>query len=78
MEERMADEADNAQLRTAQVTEAGIARVRQKLNAPGSARCEDCGEPIPALRRQSLPGAVTCVDCQMKREQCARHRLRRE
>lgn len=33
--------------------------------------CEDCGEPIPAARRQALPGVRRCVGCQtaLEREQ---------
>ena len=31
--------------------------------------CEDCGEPIPALRRETLKGCRTCVYCQEIREQ---------
>jgi phage/conjugal plasmid C-4 type zinc finger TraR family protein len=30
--------------------------------------CEDCGEPIPPARRLALPGARTCVPCQVKRD----------
>ncbi|AZM96089.1 TraR/DksA family transcriptional regulator [Vreelandella venusta] len=30
--------------------------------------CEDCGEVIPAARRERLPGVVTCVPCQTRRE----------
>lgn len=30
--------------------------------------CEDCGEPIPAKRREMVKGCVTCVECQGLRE----------
>ena len=30
--------------------------------------CEECGEPIPERRRQALPGARTCVQCQSERD----------
>lgn len=30
--------------------------------------CEDCGEPIPGLRRNAVSGCDTCVDCQSLRE----------
>jgi phage/conjugal plasmid C-4 type zinc finger TraR family protein len=26
--------------------------------------CIECDEEIPALRRRTLPGVTTCVDCQ--------------
>ena len=29
-----------------------------------SARCEECGETIPAARRQAVPGVRFCVTCQ--------------
>lgn len=30
--------------------------------------CEECGDPIPQKRRQALPGARTCVGCQLARD----------
>lgn len=30
--------------------------------------CEDCDAPIPARRREALPGCTTCVECQEVRE----------
>lgn len=30
--------------------------------------CDDCGEDIPPLRREKVPGCRTCVDCQSLRE----------
>ncbi|RXE48722.1 TraR/DksA C4-type zinc finger protein [Chromohalobacter israelensis] len=30
--------------------------------------CEDCGDEIPAARRERLPGVATCVPCQTRRE----------
>ncbi len=34
----------------------------------GPVECEDCGEEIPAARRERLPGVTTCVPCQTARE----------
>ncbi len=45
-----------------------LARARMPAGA-GSDFCEECGEPIPPARRQALPGARTCVPCQVKRDQ---------
>ncbi|ENX4473600.1 TraR/DksA C4-type zinc finger protein [Enterobacter roggenkampii] len=71
----MADEVDDAQLRTERLIEAGILRVVASMNRNGSVFCEDCGERIPDKRRACLPEAVTCVDCQHKREVvCLHHR----
>nr|WP_127881243.1 TraR/DksA C4-type zinc finger protein [Pseudomonas carnis] len=30
--------------------------------------CEDCEEPIPLLRQQTIQGCATCVSCQGLRE----------
>lgn len=43
----------------------GVQRARQQLPAgAGRSHCLDCGEAIPAARREALPGAVRCLDCQ--------------
>ncbi|AKH43188.1 phage/conjugal plasmid C-4 type zinc finger TraR family protein [Altererythrobacter atlanticus] len=34
----------------------------------GATHCDECGEPIPEKRRQALPGARTCVQCQSGRD----------
>ena len=34
----------------------------------GAAFCDECGEPIPAARRDALPGVRTCVPCQSGRD----------
>ncbi|MBZ9576760.1 TraR/DksA family transcriptional regulator [Modicisalibacter sp. MOD 31.J] len=36
------------------------------------AECVDCGEEIPAARREAAPGAHTCIECQGIREMRAR------
>lgn len=42
---------------------------RAKLPSGESAKyCAECGEEIPERRRQALPGAKTCVDCQAGRD----------
>ncbi len=30
--------------------------------------CVECGEEIPAARRQAVPGCECCIDCQGMRE----------
>jgi phage/conjugal plasmid C-4 type zinc finger TraR family protein len=35
--------------------------------------CDDCGEPIPARRRQALPGVRTCIVCQADRDKRVTH-----
>lgn len=41
-----------------------ISAISAELAAPGNEDCEDCGEAIPAARRQALPSARRCVGCQ--------------
>jgi DnaK suppressor protein len=36
--------------------------------AVSSQICEDCDEPIPLLRQQTIQGCATCVSCQGLRE----------
>lgn len=38
------------------------------LPAVSATWCEDCGEAIPQLRREKVPGCQTCYDCQSLRE----------
>lgn len=35
--------------------------------------CEDCGDEIPAPRRQAAPWATTCIECQGIRERRGRY-----
>ncbi|MGO4170422.1 DksA/TraR family C4-type zinc finger protein [Novosphingobium sp. YAF33] len=35
--------------------------------------CEDCGETIPARRREVLAGVRTCVACQAQRDKTVVH-----
>ncbi len=35
--------------------------------------CDDCGEAIPAKRREALPGVRTCVACQSERDKALVH-----
>ena len=46
-----------------------LAGARARMPAgSGSEFCDDCGAVIPAGRRAALPGARTCVPCQMARD----------
>jgi len=49
-----------------------VLRARQRMPAgEGETHCAECGEEIPAARRQALPGARTCVPCQAARDTSA-------
>lgn len=51
-----------------------VLRARALLPAGTSAEeCDDCGEPIPARRRDAVPGVRTCIACQSERDKAVRH-----
>ncbi|MDH3975514.1 MAG: TraR/DksA family transcriptional regulator [Deltaproteobacteria bacterium] len=61
----MADDADMAQVSTEQLLDAKIASCRSSAQSgSGSVECVDCDEPIPAARKEAVPGCVRCIDCQ--------------
>lgn len=66
----MADFADIGSERTEQLLEEALARHQRSAAAPAISAtwCEDCGEAIPLLRREKVPGCQTCIDCQRIRE----------
>ncbi|MEE7559309.1 DksA/TraR family C4-type zinc finger protein [Xanthomonas sp. Kuri4-2] len=42
-----------------------IKRARSQLpSGPSLERCEECDAPIPAARRQAVPGVRLCIECQ--------------
>lgn len=44
-----------------------VARARRNIPKGESLLfCEECGEEIPLLRRQSLPGVRLCLECQQE------------
>ena len=50
-------------------TNDAVAAARAGLpTGEGSEYCVECGETIPLARRQALPGARTCIDCQSGRD----------
>lgn len=60
------DEAQRAMIRV----EEQIALSKSMLpKGPGRSHCIDCNEVIAEQRRLALPGVVTCVDCQAKRDE---------
>lgn len=50
------------------VTDAVLAARARMSPGVGATHCEDCSETIPERRRDALPGARTCVDCQSARD----------
>ncbi|WEK45390.1 MAG: DksA/TraR family C4-type zinc finger protein [Candidatus Andeanibacterium colombiense] len=50
-----------------------VLRARAGMPAgEGALYCDECGEEIPAARREALPGARTCVACQSGRDAARR------
>lgn len=62
--------ADNADVAT-EIIEEGLERSLHNMRAGrglGAEDCEDCGTEIPAQRREAVPWAVRCVECQEMEE----------
>ena len=50
--------------------EDAIKRARAQLpSGPSLAYCEECGDAIPAARREAVPGVRLCVACQAERDE---------
>jgi phage/conjugal plasmid C-4 type zinc finger TraR family protein len=65
----MADDIDRANDQAQYFLDNAIRRSRKVPSNRVSAQfCEDCGDPIPLLRQQTIVGCETCVDCQGTRE----------
>lgn len=64
----MADIADLANDQADYFLELALARHVAAPVLESAKYCVDCDEPIPALRREHVPGVQTCVDCQGIRE----------
>jgi len=46
-----------------------VALARSRLPSGQSlCECEECGEEIPAARREAVPGVRLCIACQTERE----------
>ena len=54
--------------------EAAFAKCRINHNAVSATHCVDCGDPIPARRRELVAGCQRCADCQEEFEERGKHR----
>ena len=59
-----ASEIEEAQREDALQAQARRAGLDGKTIADSAEECQMCGEPIPELRRQAVPGVTTCIECQ--------------
>jgi phage/conjugal plasmid C-4 type zinc finger TraR family protein len=67
----MADIADRANRHTEiWLAEALAAREEAAAQTPGHSAlyCRECGERIPAARRNAVPGCQLCIECQEELE----------
>jgi len=64
----MADVIDRGNEQAEYLLEVALARRPQLPVGPSATHCDDCDEPIPALRREKVAGCTTCVECQRIRE----------
>ncbi|MGR6981206.1 TraR/DksA family transcriptional regulator [Testudinibacter sp. P27/CKL/0425] len=60
----MTDLFDRASKIEQQQRDLAIAKHRQQHGKVSAIYCEDCDEPIPELRRQTIVGCSRCVTCQ--------------
>ena len=64
------DDIDRATRHAARMLAAQLASQVGKGSYQGESRhlCEECDDPIPAARRQHVPGVRLCVPCQSRAE----------
>jgi phage/conjugal plasmid C-4 type zinc finger TraR family protein len=64
----MTDVIDIANDQAEYFLQVALDRRPRPTNAISAQFCEDCDEPIPLLRQQTIQGCATCVSCQGLRE----------
>ncbi|MDR5868124.1 TraR/DksA C4-type zinc finger protein [Halomonas koreensis] len=69
----MADNADIATEMMERRMEGALAHHRLPSAQAENDECEECGDEIPAARRQAAPWATTCIECQSIREGRNKH-----
>ena len=57
---------EHDQAAVAREVAATIGGVQRTLAQPGAADCIQCGDPISAARRQAMPSARRCTECQRR------------
>ncbi|BCS51474.1 TraR/DksA family transcriptional regulator [Aeromonas veronii] len=64
------DDIDRANNHAARMLAVHLANQVGKGRYQGESRhhCEECDDPIPAARRQHVPGVRLCVPCQSRAE----------
>lgn len=62
------DDCDRADMWIEVERAQGVRLVRDKVGQEGAADCEVCGEDLTPERREAMPCARTCVECQAANE----------
>lgn len=63
------DDADRAGIEQARLENAFLAkRTTLTPSQPSATDCIDCGDEIPAKRREYVPGVQRCINCQTLKE----------
>lgn len=70
----MTDIYDRAQELEQRQRDAALAHqaAASRTRGPSLSHCEDCGDDIPPLRREKVPGCTRCVSCQSDHEKASR------
>lgn len=71
MSAEIIDQANELAERRLEMT---IQNMRINHNAVSSTHCVECGDPIPARRREVVAGCQRCADCQEESEVRGKHR----
>ncbi|APZ06661.1 hypothetical protein BWI95_17225 [Kosakonia cowanii JCM 10956 = DSM 18146] len=64
----MADIIDSASEIEELQRNAALSAQRINRSAVSAEHCEECGDPIPDLRRAAMPGCQMCAECQAEKE----------
>lgn len=53
-----------------------VSKITLAQQSQGASECDECGNAIPAARREAAPWATHCISCQELIEQRSRHMRR--
>jgi len=60
----MSDIVDRADIEIEREKQRELNRIAQSLEESGIIDCIDCGDEIPEDRREAMPSAKRCMDCE--------------
>jgi phage/conjugal plasmid C-4 type zinc finger TraR family protein len=64
----MADDIDLANIEIERERERALAKIKTTQQESGISNCLDCDIEIPKARKEAVPSAVRCIDCQSLRD----------